>query len=216
MHYNSIVADPMVRPQVLSNRVDLLASNVRTLGTNQYVIFSFKVPANQVLVVKSMAFWAQERINPGTDDESFRSIDPKDGNDFFAFAPLVDGNSPFGNSLVYNAPKIAAAPSGLNNLDQARLRGITTISLNPWFEVQESMDNEILQFVVGEGKELQIVFSIIPVSTVDGLPTAGQYTIGVDAVKRVDFAGAMIAGILLGKQEYQRMERQMERERSKG
>lgn len=206
----------MVRPQVLSQRADLLASNIRTLGTNQYVIFSYKVPANQVLVVKSMAFWAQERINPGTDDESFRMIEPKDGNDFFAFAPLVDGNSPFGNALVYNAPKIAAAPSGLNNLDQARMRGIGSLTLDPWFDVQEAMDNEILQFAVGEGKELQIVFSIIPVSTVDGLPTAGQYTIGVDAVKRVDFAGAMVAGVLLGKQEYQRMEKQMEKDRAKG
>lgn len=193
--------DPEIRPFARNQRVDLKASNVPIISTNRYLIFSYQVPAGQCLLVKSHAFYACERTYIGTASESFRYLGPDEANGFFSFQPLVDNNSPAIVQLDFNSPKTAAGT--LNNNDRQGSNGFTEVSLNPYVDAQLMGQNPLFSLAVPSGKTFQIAFSVLPVSTLNssGIPVGGQFQVGT-GIKRVDFAGAVVSGVLMPQQVY--------------
>lgn len=192
--------DPEIRPFMRNQRVDLKASNCPFISTNRYVCFSFEVPAGQCLVVKGMSFYACERTDIGTTTEAFRYLTPEEGNGYFSFQPLVDRNSPYIVNLDFNSPKTAAGT--LNNNDRQGSNGYTEISDKPTQDVR-LLESPIFSVAVQANRKLEVAFSVLPVSTLNssGIPTGGQFQVGTGA-KRVDFAGAVIAGLIMPQQLY--------------
>lgn len=193
--------DPEIRAFTRNQRVDLKASNVPIISTNRYVVFAYQVPAGQCLVVKGLAFYACERTYIGTANESFRYLGPDEANGFFSFQPLVDNNSPTIVQLDFNSPKTAAGT--LNNNDRQGSNGFTEVSLNPYFDAHVMAQNPLYSVAVASGKTLQVAFSVLPVSTLNSanIPTGGQFQVGT-GIKRVDFAGAFISGVIMPQQLY--------------
>lgn len=206
--------DPEIRPFVRNQRVDLKASNVPIISTNRYVVFSYQVPAGQCLVVKGFSFYACERTYIGTANESFRYLTPDEGNGFFSFQPLVDNNSPAIVQLDTNSPKTSAGT--LNNNDRQGSNGFTEISSNPAADVR-LVENPLFSVAVPSGKTLQVAFSVLPVSTLNsaGIPTGGQFQVGT-GIKRVDFAGALISGVLMPQQLYDQTKAKVQQAQMKG
>lgn len=192
--------DPQIRPFVRNQRVDLKASNVPIISTNRYLVFQYQVPAGQCLVVKGYAFYACERTYVGTANESFRYLTADEGNGFFSFQPLINDNSPAIVQLDTNSPKTSGGT--LNNNDRQGSNGYTEITANPLQDVM-LVENPLFTIAVPSGKTFQVAFSVLSVSTLNasGIPTGGQFQVGT-GVKRVDFAGAVVTGVIMPQQLY--------------
>lgn len=199
-----LVVDPTVNLFERDRWVDLLAPNVPTVGQGKYVCWQYDVPKGQVLVVKGVAPYALARTNPGSDEESKQMITPEDGNNFFFFEPRVNDSAV--GVIVADAVRDREAPAaGLNDLDRATAAGWTSISLEPRKDAHIQWANPLYGFIVPSGATLKIIFSIIPPARDNPFPTDGQYTIGDDATKRVDYAGACVVGHQLPQQLYDRI-----------
>lgn len=177
-------------------RADLLAPNTPTQSTGRFIVFQDRIPTNQALLVKAVVPYAQARTNPGTDTESFETILPNAGNGFFGFEVLVNDSSPNIFDISLNTPRslTGGTTAGLNNQDRQGLPGLSTISGDVEGDLAQQWQNPLFGFVVPGGATLRIIFSILPPATDNPFPVLGRYTIGVNAVKRVDFAGVVVAG----------------------
>jgi hypothetical protein len=209
LHPLHFLDDPEIRPFVQNQRVDLKASNVPIISTNRYVCFSFQVPAGQCLVIKGMSFYACERTDIGSTTEAFRYLSPEEGNGYFSYQPLIDRNSPFIVNLDFNSPKIAAGT--LNNNDRQGSSGFTEISDKPTQDVR-LVENPLFSVAVPAGKTFEVAFSVLPVSTLNSanIPTGGQFQVGTGA-KRVDFAGAVISGLIMPQQLYDQIKAKVQK-----
>jgi len=205
-----LLDDPEIKPYVRNQRVDLAASNVPIVSTNRYVVFSFDVPPGQCLVVKGMAFFACERTYVGLANASFRYLTAQEGNGFFSFQPMVDRNSPYQVNLDFNSPKIAAGT--LNNSDRQGSNGFTEITDSPVQDVK-LYENPLHTVAVPAGKTFEVAFSVLSVSTLNssGIPVGGQFQVGT-GIKRVDFAGALVTGLIMPQQLYDQVKDQVQRE----
>lgn len=197
--------------------VDLLASNVPNVGTGRYVCFEQQVPKGQVLVIGGMAFYAMQRINVGTDDESFEMISPKDGNNCFSFEPQINNAVLQGFVPRINVARrrsLGAPPlvTNLNNNERNSAPGISMLSSEPRNEAQNEWQNALYRFVVPSDAIFRVIFTILPPSATAPLAAAGRYTIGVAATKRVDYAGACIVGQQMAEQTYNALKEQVVRE----
>lgn len=192
------IADPTAKPIVRDFRQDLTAADIEIAAAGKFIICKLAPPDKQVLLIKSMVFYAMERTDVGAGTASMAFIDPADGNGFFAFEPLVDASSPFIVDLDFNAPRLAAAPL---NADRTRAKGISYIESNPWAAVQRSWYNPMFTIKVSSNETFSVVFSLLANGAApNGLPNI--YTVGAPGPKRVDFAGVMVAGIQIAEQAY--------------
>ncbi len=204
-----ILDDPQVKPFIRDQRVDLKAGNVPIISTNRYVVLAYDVPPGQCLVVKGMAFYACERTYIGLTNESFRYLTGQEANGFFSYQPLVDRNSPYQVNLDFNSPKTSGGT--LNNNDRQGSNGFTEITATPFTDVK-MVENPLHTIAVPAGKRFEVAFSILPVSTLNssGIPTGGQFQIGT-GIKRVDFAGAVIQGLIMPQQLYDQVKAKVQK-----
>lgn len=197
------VADDLIRPFTRDYRVDLLAPDTDQVSSGQYVIFRYRVPKGQVLVVKNFVPYAARRINVGGEDERFEMITPQEGNGYFAFSPLVNSQPLFDSEIDYNAPRKASGT--LTNKDRQKRSGISAISLNPWAEAQQNPPT-YFGIKVNSDTELTATFEVLPAASANPL-TNGVFEIGqaVPMNRRVDFAGVVVAGVVMSQSAYDRL-----------
>lgn len=199
------LADPQIRPFILDERVDLLASNVPISATGKFIVSELRPPRGQVYLIKNITPYAMERTNVGNPaTESFQFLSPIVAGGFFSFEPTVNDNSPFIIEQNYNAPRVSAAPAALNNNDRVRAKGIGYISDAPFTVAQNSWFNPLFTILVPSNAVFRLIFSILPVSTTLPLPAGGQYSVGgvVVGSRRVDFAGSVLVGQQMSEQYY--------------
>lgn len=197
------LADPQIRPFILDERVDLLASNVPVSATGKFIVSELRPPRGQVYLIKNITPYAMARTNVGAGDESFQFLSSIVAGGFFSFEPTVNDNSPFIIEQNYNAPRVSAAPAALNNNDRVRAKGIGYISDAPFTVAQNSWFNPLFTILVPSNAVFRLIFSILPVSTTLPLPAGGQFGVGgVGGTRRVDFAGSVLVGQQMSEQYY--------------
>jgi hypothetical protein len=199
-------SDDGVKPFILdTGRVDLAAADAPTVATGRFIVSQLDVPPSQFYIIKGMSFYAGARINTGLGTETFQLLDPVDADGFFSFDPQVNNQPPWIINLDYNAPRIAAGPLS-NASGRQHSAGIGHISDRPWTDVQQSWVNPMFTIPVPSSTQFRVIFSILPPSAVAPLPAGGQFGIGgAGGTRRVDFAGAVIAGMQLTEQAFARM-----------
>lgn len=191
------LSDPQIRPFARDSRVDLLAPNVDIIASNEFVVYRNRTKKGQVEVVKAIAPYVMERTDVGTPQESYRIIPPDLGDGFFAFTPFINNQSPIILDINYNTPRIAAGP--LNNDDRTQRAGISFLTEDPWRAVQQ-MQHPLFSFPVTSKAELLVTFALLPLSEVAPIPN--PFSIGAAAIKRVDFAGVIVAGVVMPQHLY--------------
>jgi hypothetical protein len=191
------LADPQIKPFVRDSRVDLLAADTLQIATNEFIIYQNRTKKGQIEVVKSIAPYAMERTDVGTPQEAFAIIPPNVGDGYFSFSPQINAQPPVIMDLDYNAPRIAAGP--LTNSDRIKRSGITWLVEDPWRAGQQ-MQHPLFSFPVPSKAELIVTFSILPPAQVAPIPNPFQ--IGAAAIKRVDFAGVVICGVVMPQHLY--------------
>ncbi len=193
------LADPQARPFVYDQRIDLLAPNAPIVSQGRFIVQEIVPPRGQVLLVKTLVPYAAQRTDVGLATESFEYLAPLPTDGFFSYEPLVNDNSPFLVDLNFNSPKIAAGT--LNNNDRQRSKGISYISAEPWNDVRNGWFNPLFSFLVPSNAVYRVIFSLLPVSTLDAAQIPNPYQIGT-GTKRVDFAGCITVGLQMSEQYY--------------
>ena len=197
---HEFVSDPQVQAFKWNYRVDLTASNTQQLVQGQYIVMRTKTPSNKINVVRYIAPYAQYRTDIGGTEESFATILPEDGDGFFSFAPLVNGQSPLIMEINFNAPRTAAGT--LNNNDRQKRAGITNLA--PYPMVNAQLTQPLFNIPVMSDAEFMVTFEILPPAT--GSPIPNPYGIGaVGNRRRVDFAGVVVFGATLPQALYNRI-----------
>jgi len=191
--------DPQIKSFVRTRRVDLTApvAQLDTVSQGRIVVYRNRTASGQVEIVRYIAPYVEERTDVGTPSESFRCIDPRDANGFFAFNPLVNNNPPLVLDVNINRPTTAASPS---NNQRAVVGGIIFMSGDPWIDAQRFNPN--FSFPVTSDQELVITFELLPAAVTGGIPN--PYQIGAGA-KRVDFAGVVVHGVLMPQPVFNRL-----------
>lgn len=197
------IADDQIRPFVRDHRADLLASDIETIAGGQYVILKHRVKQGQIEIIKNIVPYADRRTNVGVANERFEKITPQEGNGFFAFTPLVNNQPLFTSEINYNAPRKAAGT--LSNNDRQKRSGLTALSLDPWADAQRNPPSYFAVKLPSD-TELVVTFEILPAANTSPL-TDGAYQIAVaaDEARRVDFAGVVIAGVVMPQSVYDRL-----------
>jgi len=193
------LADPQARPFVYDQRIDLTAPNAPTVSQGRYVVQEIVPPRGQVFLVKTFVPYAVRRTDVDTPSESFEYLASQPTDGFFSFEPLVNNNSPFLIDLDFNSPKVEAGP--LNNNDRQRSKGISYCSTEPWNDVRNGWFNPLFSFLIPSNAVYRVVFSLLPISTLDGAQIPNAYQIGA-GTKRVDFAGCITVGLQMSEQYY--------------
>lgn len=180
-------------------RHDLTGAGVPSDGTGLFTIMQWKAPKDQIWIIKGFAPYAMERTDAGGVTESARYIDPKDGNGWFSFTPLMAEGAPFLIQTNYNKPQNIGAPAD-DKLRQVS-NGISQISLTPYVDALNQMRNPFFSMPVKSDQTFKTIFSLMaPPATI-----ANPYFVGnptAPATKRVDFAGVVVAGVSLNENAY--------------
>jgi hypothetical protein len=191
---NLFVHDQM-RPFKRNRRVDLLAPNTPEFSGGRFVVYENRTKKGQVEVIKAIVPYAQRRTDVATPSESFEMIDPMEGDGFFAYTPLKAGQPPIIVDVNFNSPRAAAGP--LNNNERQIASGISHLSSRPWVDANRGWP-DYFAFAIESEVLLQVTFEILPPSTsAAALPPGGQFQIGPGVGKSVDFAGVIIAGVVM-------------------
>lgn len=183
-------------------RQDVTAADCPTTGTGKYLVMDFEVPKSQTWIVKGFAPYAMERTNVGF-AESARYIAPQEGNGWFSFAPIVAGGAPFLVQTNYNAPQNDGGAQ--SDLIRQQSNGISQISVTPYDDALRQMINPFFNMQVKSEQRFQATFSLMgPPASAN--PITNPYVIGTPSVpgnnKRVDFAGVVVVGLMLGEAAY--------------
>lgn len=190
----------------VDQRQDLTASDVEQVGTGQYVIWKYRAPKGQVVIVKGMAHYAFARTAVGNPvNESMSIIPGSSGNGFFLYSPRLESGTPFQMNLDYNAPQTAGG-SPLNTRRQAG-SGRSNITDQPLFDALRTMEQSFFTIKIPSEKELSIVFSLLPASPTSPIPNT--YAVG-SGQKRVDFAGSLLVGLQMSESYYDEIVRDMD------
>lgn len=203
--------DSEAQPFLSDYRVDLVASDVPIESTGRYIVTQIRPPKGQTLLIKAWQPYAMKRTNIGTPTESFEMLDPLEADGHFNFEPLVGGLAPIVAQLNVNAPRVLAGP--LLNSDRIIGKGVSFLSTTPYADVQRSGFNQNFTIEVPSDRLFTIVFSLIDDDAIAAnLPSGGQFQITTDpnVTKRVDFAGAVVAGIIMSDQKYQQLTKEIQ------
>lgn len=203
--------DPEAQPFLSDFRVDLVAPDVPIESAGRYIVTQIRPPKGQTLLIKAWQPYAMRRTDIGTENESFEMIDPVEADGHFNFEPLVGGLAPIVAQLNVNAPRVLAGP--LLNSDRVIGKGISFISMTPYADVQRSGFNQNFTIEVPSDRLFTVVFSLIDDTALAApLPPGGQFQITDDpnVTKRVDFAGTVVAGIIMSDQRYQQLTKEIQ------
>ncbi len=196
---------PDVDAFIIDQKQELTAANVPTVADGQFIVFTYTVPKNQMLVVKTWAPYAQIRENPALPTETFRMINLDYAQGAFLITPEVSGSAPFQMPVDVAAPQTQA---GASAVVRDRGNGVVWLSGNPYVDCIRGMYNPMTSFVVGPDKTLRFIFSILPQAGANPLPAAGQFAVGGGETgdnRRVDRAGVMVAAVQMSLQAYNNM-----------
>jgi hypothetical protein len=204
--------DPEAQPFLSDYRADLVAPDVPLeSGTAQqpgarYIVTQIRPPRGQTLLIKAWQPYAMRRSFVGTNNESFEYITPEEADGHFSFEPLVGGLAPIVAQLNVNSPRELTGP--LLNSDRVVGKGVSFISSTPYADVQRSGFNQNFTIEVPSDRLFTVVFQIIDNGAfAASLPPAGQFQVTTDpsVLKRVDFAGTVVSGIIMSDQRYQQL-----------
>jgi hypothetical protein len=190
-----LVVNPAARPFTDTQRVELASADLRT--NNERIVYRKAAKSNEVLVVRYIVPYAQERTDVGTPSESFRMISPVNGDGHFGFSPYLANGPAFTLESSLNAPSDAANPQ---NNDQLKGGVIPFISNNPWIDVMRF--NPMFAIVVNAEVEFTVTFQLLRAAIANGIPNVYQINAGI---KRVDFAGCVVSGITIPQPVYNRI-----------
>lgn len=206
--------DPEAQPFLSDYRVDLAAPDVPlesgTLGQPgaRYIVTQIRPPRGQVLLIKAWQPYAMKRTDVGTPSESFAMIDPLEAGGHFNYEPLVGGLSPIVANLNVNAPRDLAGP--LLNNDRVVGKGVSFVSSSPYADVQRTGFNQNFTIEVPTDRLFTVVFSLIDnTASAGALSNPFQITTNPAVTKRVDFAGTVVAGIIMSDQRYQQLTKEI-------
>lgn len=197
------LADPSVRPMARTRRVDLVAPDVPVLNTEEFVVYQNTTKKNEIEVIRYIVPFAMERTDVGTPFESFAMLSPQLANGHFIFSPKVNGKTVDNIDLNLNTPRDSTGT--LSNADRTIRGGINFVSMNPWIDSQRY--NPLFAIPVPSETEFLVTFSLLPASTVDPIPS--QFQIGA-GVKRVDFAGVIVSGVILPQQLFDKLLKELQ------
>lgn len=206
--------DTEAQPFLSDYRVDLTASDVPlesgTAGQPgaRYIVTQIRPPRGQVLLIKAWQPYAMKRTDIGTPAESFTMLDPLEAGGHFSFEPLVGGLAPIVANLNVNAPRDLAGP--LLNSDRVIGKGVSFISSSPYADVQRTGFNQNFTIEVPSDRLFTVVFSLIDNTAFAGaLSNPFQVTTDPAVLKRVDFAGTVVSGIIMSDQRYQQLTKEI-------
>lgn len=198
------LVDPDAKPFIRNFRVDLLDPRIRdTPSAGKYTIASLRCPKGQVLLVKDLAYYVQQRVDVGLPTEYYRAIPPDLVNDYVAFEPFVNRNSPLIIDANQNAASTAAAAlAGGTNAVRTQVNGVTCVSATPYKDVLNAWANWLFTFEVPSDGVFTVVFSLMALNQTAPLPN--PFLVGNLAVpsRRIDFAGVYVSGITMSAQAY--------------
>jgi hypothetical protein len=195
------LVNDQVRPFTRNRRVDLTAPDTPILASGRFIIYQNRTQKGQVEIVRAVVPYAEERTDVGTPAESFRKILPEDGDNFFAFTPLQNGQPAFVSQLDFNAPRNAAGP--LRNAERQVRAGFTNLSTRPLADVMRGWPNWFTLAVPSQ-TEFVVTFELMPPSVDAAAALSNPYQIGAGS-KRVDFAGVLVAGVLMPQQLFDKL-----------
>jgi hypothetical protein len=195
------LVNDQIRPFTRNARVDLTAPDTPVQAQGRYIIYRNRTKKGQVEVIRAIVPYAEERTDVGTPQESFRKILPEDGDNFFAYNPAVNGQPAFVSQLDFNAPRNAAGP--LRNAERQVRAGFTNLSTTPLADVMRGWPSWFAIPVPSE-TEFLVTFELMPPSVDPVATLSNPYEIGTGA-KRVDFAGVLVAGVLMPQQLFDKL-----------
>jgi hypothetical protein len=191
---------PLYRPFRLEQRVDLApAAAPPKFGGGRVIVFSYKVPKNQTIVVQSLVFCLWQRINIGGTDENYQLLTNADVAGKILFTVLVDNQA---QPFVENQHNPAAPLSSATNSPKLRSAGFTSVSENPDVDLLGNWFNPLFSFAVRSEQTLQVLFEVLSVNT--GMAKL-QMTNDPLVTNRVDFAGVYVAGQIMSDSDFTRL-----------
>lgn len=200
---------------VYDYRHDVTAADCPTVAQGEYVVMDFQVPKSSVWIIKGFVPYAMERTDVGGVTESARYILPEEGNGWFSFAPVAAGGPPFVISTNYNAPQNDTGAQ--RDSIRQKANGISQISLRPYTDAVWQMYNAFFSMPVRSEQRFQAIFSLMgPPAPGAGVAINNPYSIGTPvapATKRVDFAGVVVAGVMMSETAYNESARLFSKER---
>lgn len=204
------LVDEEIRPFRIDQRHDLTGTAgtrqaCPRVSTNVFIVHEHEVPKNQCEVVHGYFGHCWERTNPGTPDESVHLIPPADLAGFVLFTPSKNAND-FGMTVEvdYNKPTIAATP---NDTDRQSLAGDAFVSADAPMLANMQMRSPLTTVYLPAGSTFRVLFRLAPTAATKTLPVGEEETpipntyvignpaAGLDPVKRIDFAGALVYGV---------------------
>ncbi len=212
-----------VKQWIRNRGIDLLSATPPIVSAGRFICFEEEIPDGHAVFVKGIIPYARQRINVGAADESFQYISPQDGDGFFCFEPVVNGNAPLDILLDLTTPQLAK-PGGVatptNEKDRQAAKGFTEISITPLLDALTFWNNPLFSFPVVGGQTLQVIFELlttVKTATANGLTSGtGTFAIDADATKRVDFAGCVVVGEIMPENYLHALEEEAHRMRARG
>jgi hypothetical protein len=203
---HSLIADEQIIPFKHEDRHDITnpADGIQ-ISENRFVACQFTQPKGQVVVIKAIAPYLMFRANAGGANETLQFIPGSDANGFFAFEPLVNNQSPYVIRSNVNAPTTSAAAL---DTDRIRSPGTTLIPDDPAL-LEYTPKDPFFKILVRGGKTFTLVCEILRDATANPIPD--PFEIGATAItanRRVDFAGALIYGVTMPEQLYNKLQKQ--------
>lgn len=205
---NKILVDPSVPDLWIQDTVDLSApvqtpsTPGQVLDQGKYVV-SKRNSGDDCWIITAVTPFAWARYNVGQSSEGVTRISSDNGDGFFLFQPQVAGKDALGLSLINLAGWTTAA--GATSAEPKTASGLAFISDAPFDQTARAAGNNLNRFLVGPGQELKVLFSLIPLPSVNPLPSS--YVIGgilpvASPLLRVDYAGVIMVGKKCPKQYY--------------
>ncbi len=219
MNLSDLIVDDKLKVFDQAQDADLVASTtVKTVGTGKYIVFSYRVPPGQCLVVAGIAPYLKQRINLGGSDpgESIEYIEPREANDFTIFEPQINDAAPNLFEVNLTAPRVDGAAATLNDNDRQKRRGITQIHTTPRFDAMQMARVPFNRILVPSDALFRIIFSVLPAAAANGLPADGTWSIdNAQPEYRIDFAGCHVYGWQLADVAYKRLAQEAQGQRNK-
>lgn len=192
------LSDPDVQPFMRDFRIDLTAADAPIRAAGEFIIADLPVTDKQVLLIKTLVPHVYTRTDVGAATETFRPLTGQEANGHFLWQPVVNDQSPL-LGVDYNAARLAGSAQ---NTDRFNLNGFSHISESPFMDAQKTWDNPLFTFMVDSNRRFRVIWSILPVGAVSPIPY--PYAVGGGAgTRRVDFAGVVVAGVVMSKQKYE-------------
>ena len=198
----SFLVDDEIRTFKIDQRQDLTGTGAQAcpqLSTGQFVVHEHVVPDNTAEIVMGYFPHLWQRIGVATPGESVELLNYADFAGFVLFDSNKDNNQPVLVETNYNRPTLAANPA---NKDRFIARGTTFVSDDAPVFSSLGMMSPLTTVYLPAKSIYRIVFSLTPVAAANPIPN--PWAIGSGQF-RIDFAGAMVFGLRMPAQTYDKI-----------